>query len=94
MRSVAVHFPGILDFRFYSGDEVVRETKNFHGPSDIDNFIGLTLDESFDGVEIVDTFGFVNVEVDNLYFSPIPAPGVLMPPALAAAARGGGRRRG
>ena len=84
MYTVAVDFPGYVQFELYYKQELVYISNPFDVIGGIGGFAGLISDQPFDEVRMFDpTSGFF---IDDLHFGPaIPAPGALGLIALAGA---------
>ena len=76
-RAVGAHFPGVLFFELYNGDQLLYVSTQF---PDIfsHTFAGLVSAIPFDRVVLASWLLVPTATIDNLYFGPpVPAPGIL-----------------
>jgi hypothetical protein len=90
ISAFAIHFPGIGSLRIWAGSEILAEIP-FFGGSGGGNFIGFTFDVPVTRVEMIEPFPPGDVNIDQLYFTVIPAPAAL--PLLCVGLIRGRRRR-
>jgi MYXO-CTERM domain-containing protein len=95
MRALAIHMPGSVTCKLFSGETVVGVINTGSPPGGLGQFFGLTSTIAFDRVQLYNlpTFPWNPPPaffVDNIYFSTVPAPGAAAVLMLAGLA---GRRR-
>lgn len=98
MRGLAVYYPAVVKAQFYLGDQLVYSWLHYeHGGSN--KFAGFMSDVSFDRVVFKNALNPppwgdpYPLTLDNLYFTPVPAPGAAAC-LLGLAPIAGRRRRG
>lgn len=98
MHAVGLHFPGAVRAWLYSGEDLIAYVHD-GGGSGVNHFLGFASDLAFDRLVLREpmamppSFPCHWVDVDNLYFSAVPSPGVLAALALGASLSGRRRRR-
>ena len=84
LTSIALDFPGAVQFELYSGAQLIYISPEFGG-SGVGFFVGLVSTDTFDKVVLTDQGMTPTVAIDDLHFGPpIPAPPVMALLALAA----------
>ena len=92
MYTVAVDFPGYVQFELYYRQELVYISNPFDVIGGISGFAGLISDQPFDELRMFDPTS--DLFIDDLHFGPaIPGPGALALAAIAGAFMSRHRRR-